>query len=24
VLREANERHVAGHPWPVQYLAGRG
>jgi anthraniloyl-CoA monooxygenase len=24
VLREANERRVAGHPWPPQYLAGRG
>jgi len=23
VLRDANERHVAGHVWPPQYLAAR-
>lgn len=24
VLREANARRIDGHPWPAQYLAGRG
>jgi anthraniloyl-CoA monooxygenase len=23
VMREANERRVPQHPWPVQYLAAR-